>query len=341
MVNMMGSSLIVVLAVGVVTRAQHSLSLPDKYTAVETECNKLSTSTYEAALAKSVEKKAFSDTYRVAFFAGVGGTGHHMWANITKDCEDINHVCREAPWRKRLWIQHSNNDMGLFSGYTKYPLHRVYCKMKSHVEAAEDMRTKTEFTLDVANTIRGEKTGMMSYPNFWQGYKGNNQPDINVLAHLTEELGLDFRVVIMLRHPWSQLSSVRKRFGKGRSFRQFAKAFGTTQKALLDQIKNIHPKFYTCVVLDDIVEYGPAVDKLFFDGVRKPGGPLLNTLPSFNARISQLVDRTRSSAYSTPEAFEERVLKENKYYETFNEIQKLCAENTMYGMYKPIIAEYS
>ena len=45
-----------------------------------------------------VNKTVFSSDYRVVFFAGVGGTGHHLFQSVVRKCADAG-LCRDAPFR--------------------------------------------------------------------------------------------------------------------------------------------------------------------------------------------------------------------------------------------------
>jgi len=309
--------------------------LPTRFSSIETDCaTQTSTSEFEKNMGNKINKTGFSSSYRIAFFAGLGGTGHHMWANVTNEC-GRDGVCRDAPWRPHLWVHSkAGHDKGLFSSYGRYPLHRVYCKAKSQFAAADSIRNHDKFTLEVANTMSSKHTGMMSYPNYWMGFKGRNQPDSNLLANLAEEVNLDIRFVVLLRHPWSQVSSVRRRFSHGKSFRLFMQAFGQTHKALFSQLQTLDHKFFTCVSLEEITDYGSAVDKLLFGGAT-----LMPTkFRSFASQLNHLVDKTHASTYTPPDDFQKRVLREHHYFEVFNQIQDLCKANTVYGTYKPIKA---
>ena len=49
-------------------------------------------------------------------------------------------------------------------------------------------------------------------PNFWTS-QDFTQPDIKSLASMGEEVGVDVRIIVMLRAPWDQVSSAFQRYG--------------------------------------------------------------------------------------------------------------------------------
>ena len=136
-----------------------------------------------------VEKKVFSATHRAVFFAGVGGTGHHLFQSVTqrcgaqRDCGSgrggpsgadpvCDAVCRDAPFRPFLW-QQKRRASGKHHGFWNSPprfKQQTYCQLKqSMADSAETiLKNAGRLRIDVINTMNGgNRTGMLSYPNLY------------------------------------------------------------------------------------------------------------------------------------------------------------------------------
>ena len=122
-----------------------------------------------------IEKTVFSGTHRAVFFAGVGGTGHHLFQTVTQRCgREEDPICRDAPFRPLLWHQvpsqkrRSSSKLGFWNSPPKHKQHK-YCQLKLAMANSTNSIPKTpagRLRLDVLNTMMSDKkTGMMSYPN--------------------------------------------------------------------------------------------------------------------------------------------------------------------------------
>jgi len=131
-----------------------------------------------------IEKTVFSATHRAVFFAGVGGTGHHLFQSVTQRCGRdcgtgrsgadpvCNAVCRDAPFRPFLWQHHvsGKHNASKHNGFWNSPpkfKQQTYCQLKQSMADSIPKTAAGRLRIDVINTMNGAhpKTGMLSYPN--------------------------------------------------------------------------------------------------------------------------------------------------------------------------------
>lgn len=88
------------------------------------------------------------------------------------------------------------------------PTRTVTCNPDTARQSSEGEKESTEGAsspprLLVLNTYdAGTGAGMLSYPNFKGTNKATQHPDIVDLAIRTERLGLDLRIIVIVRHPY-------------------------------------------------------------------------------------------------------------------------------------------
>lgn len=278
-----------------------------------------------------VNKTVISDVYRVVFLAGVGGTGHHLFQSVMRKCAEAG-LCRDAPFRKSLWNA-IKPKTGFWSA-ARTPDRRLYCwvqqKMATAMADAPGEQKNGDGTvpfLDIVNTLEQTgKTGMISYPNY---YRTNAfaQPDMRSLAYLGEQVGADVRIVVLLREPYAQLSSVHRRFGKKSTITHTVDRFAKAQLKLVRQLRHLDTRFYTCIRFETLAMYGDAVDVLLQGGRRhgEAGGDF-----TFKSAIEDIIDPTRVAKYTTPDVLVAKYIKDH-YAPTYNMLVKLCGENTIFG----------
>eukprot|EP00438_Fugacium_kawagutii_P032157 Skav231575 [mRNA] locus=scaffold481:226130:226822:- [translate_table: standard] len=98
----------------------------------------------------------------------------------------------------------------------------------------------------VALNIACQKgSGMMSYPNFGGPSRAIQVPDVRALAALAEDVGVDFRIVLMLRNPKRVVQSGLKRKFEGDHLHAL-KRYTSTQAFLRTQLDLLDPSFIKC-----------------------------------------------------------------------------------------------
>jgi len=157
-----------------------------------------------------------------------------------------------------------------------------------------------------------------------KSYRTNSfaQPDLKSLAYLGEQIGADVRILVLLRSPYNQLSSVHRRFGKKSSITKTITRFAKTQVRLVRQLRHLDNRFYTCVSFEKLA--GDPVDALLL-GDGASGGF------TFKSVINEIVDPTRVTKYTAPDPVVAKLIKET-YEPTYIMLEKLCRTNTLYGM---------
>lgn len=177
-----------------------------------------------AAYAQSyVQKRSFNTPTRYVFFAGLGGTGHHMFREIMLD------HCRFSPEAdeaiRQLWYDHKDFDAG-FDKFVALNESGIVC----------------------LNLMRADS--MLSYPD------QNNKlyhPDVVSLAAAAEAANVDLRIVVLHRDPRAMVVSTGIHRG-------FLGLYPETQQTynqlciLYAQLLVIDPAFYRCA------PYSPDLD---------------------------------------------------------------------------------
>jgi hypothetical protein len=221
-------------------------------------------------------KTAFTDG-RLAFFAGLEGTGHHAFQGMMKECYHKGppeHRCHyevnlstvqfhsyhdktgkvEKDRQKRSQntntkphyeLVRNNIREGLWFGENADETGMRY------IELSREMSKIAEGGVDGFHFFGLEMTqndghGMMSYPNFNKGLKPINYPDVFVMAMTAERYGIDFRVLVLQRTGADVMRSTARRGFSN------PKVLIDNAAALLGQLKLLDPKFYHCIEYEHI-----------------------------------------------------------------------------------------
>lgn len=132
---------------------------------------------------------------RFVFFAGLGGTGHHFWQALLRECP----LCSDAPDVRHAlhsWWYASHRET------SDAPQKNVSELLANHAKARDD-------TLWCLNVLNGDGTGMMSYPN---GGSRWNMPHIDWLETAARLANVSLTVVLLLRDAVAVEASIDRRF---------------------------------------------------------------------------------------------------------------------------------
>jgi len=190
------------------------------------------------------------DRPRILIFAGMEGTGHHLFTRIFASLiESHDNIEAHCPIQATLYLQMSRKSLWETlnsSGYVESKK-RLQKQLK---ELAADPNAKGKSFLvslmDRHGTPCHDITGEMSYPNYGGPWKAFHHPDVADLARYAEEAGVDMRVVVLQRSGEKIIVSttVHRHFGKRRELR----VLEPVAHALGQQLQLIDPAFVASCV---------------------------------------------------------------------------------------------
>lgn len=200
------------------------------------------TAGYPAKLLKTVSNGA----QRVVFVVGIEGTGHHMLRSIFKGSD--RSICipllPDAPLTKNI------NKGGLFgSNVNQTEVKKYVLAFQEHADlyASPTTSDKVMFVNVLCKTDRG----MMSYPNFKGACRELKYPDARILAEMYESIGVDFRVLVIIRNAVDILlsTSVNRHFG---SWKENQELYTWMMKDVVmrTQLQRLDRKFIECIDYD-------------------------------------------------------------------------------------------
>lgn len=167
---------------------------------------------------RPIEKSMVSSTLRLVFFAGLEGTGHHYATNAFTKLYDT------YPDIEAIFSCSIRFDVFLPRAMSRSPLH--YQKSQDNLRtalqelAALEENLRPEGTIvTVQKTSRLQKTchgglTQISFPTYHGPDKALSYPDVQLLARVAEEEGIDFRVLYLHRSARDLLISdtIHRRF---------------------------------------------------------------------------------------------------------------------------------
>lgn len=152
---------------------------------------------------RPVEKSVVSSRLRLVFFAGLEGTGHHYVSNAFTKLYDT------YPDIEAILSCYIGVNVFLPRAMSKNPLHYQQSQdnLRSALQelAALEQKLRPEGTIvTVQKTSRLQKTchvglGQISFPNLHGPDKALSYADLQLLARVAEEEGIDFRVLYLHR----------------------------------------------------------------------------------------------------------------------------------------------
>ena len=200
-----------------------------------------------------IRKTATSSTFRVVFIMGLEGTGHHAWSNIYNTCIRTGvGPCASNETLTTLLYKGGPLPEGIFA-YGASPSDSpalVACRQRLFLSALAELKEKASSELIFLNGAE-VKEGHLSFPSYNGPHKALHQPDVVALARLCESVGVDLRLVVMLRDTDAiTASTVKRAFGKDSAHEV---AVLTNNAAVMTaQLSLLDPAFTSCVQYDDM-----------------------------------------------------------------------------------------
>ncbi|CAM9772545.1 unnamed protein product [Discosporangium mesarthrocarpum] len=154
----------------------------------------------------TVRKKTYSDNLRLVFYAGLEGTGHHMFRSLMRPCVQEGFCESRCMLSAALFPGMGySHDVEHFEDAIDQ-LGKGLDELRSYEEELAKRQEQNENERSVIiplNTFNcnneGVRTGEMSFPNFGGGDKAIKHVNMRVLAALAEEKGVDLRIVYLQR----------------------------------------------------------------------------------------------------------------------------------------------
>jgi hypothetical protein len=188
---------------------------------------------------------------RFVFVAGLEGTGHHSMSLIFKECVQKKICDPSRNLTPFIWNGCGRpKDLIASQGADIGDPNAAQQKFKEELRRVKsDARNAGKiFFLNTLNESSRFRPGMISYPNC----KGNEIfADVEILARLLEEEGLDFRVLVLHRPSHSIIKStvIKRRF----RIQHVQEQLLTHAAAVLfSQLYNIDPRFYEIIRYQDL-----------------------------------------------------------------------------------------
>ena len=208
---------------------------------------------YSSLVLRGKTKKISDANVRFIFVMGVEGSGHHVWQQWFRSCSDSGTsegkraqvLCVEDATLSSLLFANGTSPTSLFFGGRHSLLASAFAhRLRTVRERLRASRKPTLVFLNCGTEHNG--VGMVSYPNF--GTHVSLQPDVRILSGLSEEAGVDLRVVVLLRPPACTVRSVERRFPEmGRTAsRSTLERTAYSLQVMSQQLHEISPAFFRC-----------------------------------------------------------------------------------------------
>ena len=206
-------------------------------------------------LPSTLKKTVFTGP-RLVFFAGLEGTGHHLWESIIDKLLTDGKIWADCELNRKLFKSIKGCWAGTENG--------VFCTRdpqqfkKDYTAAVEKMRkiaaknnTKAFFLNCVARSRCGS---IASYPEYTGNYKAVQRPSVLLLARMAEEAGIDFRVVVLQRRVQNLVYSdtVHRRFNRFEPYLKEERILENNAASLYVELAAIDRRFYSCSDFDDV-----------------------------------------------------------------------------------------
>ena len=147
----------------------------------------------------AIEKRVYSDELRLIFFAGLEGTGHHLFAEGLRDLKRQRLVARDEVLSGAIF-SHGKQSVSLARLDSPEAFGEAITTIRERLACISTGDCSGSYPLIAINCITGgEATGQMSYPNYGGPQKPLQYVDLIRLSKMAEEEGVDFRVIYMHR----------------------------------------------------------------------------------------------------------------------------------------------
>lgn len=187
------------------------------------------------------------------FVAGLGGTGHHLFAQ-TMDYVHRAHKKKNHYDAKKIRVHLWNTGQmyGLFTfAENKFELcTSMKYVVRGYKHYINITSSQSYYMINCLHDIL--PTGLLSYPNMYTDDLPY-EPNLNVLASLAEKSDADLRVLVLLRHPVNSMISILKSyFGTDRKtihgIEHYVDVFTTSQRYLLAQLEATDPGIHIFII---------------------------------------------------------------------------------------------
>eukprot|EP00510_Aplanochytrium_minuta_P006830 CAMPEP_0184032230 /NCGR_PEP_ID=MMETSP0955-20130417/2866_1 /TAXON_ID=627963 /ORGANISM="Aplanochytrium sp, Strain PBS07" /LENGTH=701 /DNA_ID=CAMNT_0026318225 /DNA_START=117 /DNA_END=2222 /DNA_ORIENTATION=+ len=205
-------------------------------------------------------KKTQFGKLRLVFFVGLEGTGHHLWQGIVMKLLKANQLNAECKMNDVImhpaggcWAPY-NNGKGFFCSGASESFQDGY-KMAADamIRLKESNATGTHMLNLVHRGWKGNCGSLASYPCFSGSEKNLQHPDVLKLAELAENIGIDFRVVLLMRKAEELVISDiwHRHFNIGHPKMYEERVLENNAASIYTTIATMDPKFYSCTQYDD------------------------------------------------------------------------------------------
>jgi len=153
------------------------------------------------------------------------------------------------------------------------------------------------------NVLCERISGMMSCPNLLGANRALQNPDVRALANLAELAGVDLRIVLLVRHPASVVSSGLRRGYEKSGLIHAIKMYTSTLSLLSSQLSLLDPSFIACwryeaptAGISDLVSFMGAQEEKPGDLKRLIAGSYRGKKKTVASAGSKLADETLQTA---------------------------------------------
>eukprot|EP00040_Diaphanoeca_grandis_P043510 m.9514 g.9514 ORF g.9514 m.9514 type:complete len:464 (+) comp7785_c0_seq1:300-1691(+) len=232
---------------------------------------------------RQLKKTVFSGP-KFIWVAGLEGTGHHLmsmlwqWCSRCSSAESFGSTPLFCTSPTKISLQ----SLPMAGSFDR--LSQNYHTARRTIQTMLDHAFTHPESVFVLNTHCSKccKCGMQSYPNFRQGCKRWQFPDMRVMAEIFEEFGIDFRILVLDRSALNLMLAnvVHRKFG---SWTALSKMYSDilNNHMLDEQLERLDPMFYACMDFDGLPRIQTNLDS--FLGFPELAHALANVYVSHNA----------------------------------------------------------
>lgn len=206
-------------------------------------------------LPASLKKTVFTGP-RLIFFAGLEGTGHHLWESIIDKLLADGKIRADCELNRRLFKSIKGCWAGTENGVfcTRDP-QQFKADYTATVNKMRRMAKKNNTNAYFLNCVARSKCGSIaSYPEYTGNYKAVQRPSVLLLAKMAEEAGIDLRVVVLQRRVQNLVYSdtVHRRFNRFEPYLKEERILENNAASLYVELASIDRRFYSCSDFDDV-----------------------------------------------------------------------------------------
>ena len=197
----------------------------------------------------------------------------------------------------------SGHKVGFFSTYNE-TLRSIHVSRVMQLMTDADRNVREQGGGIVPLNVLCERiSGMMSCPNLLGANRALQNPDVRALANLAELAGVDLRIVLLVRHPASVVSSGLRRGYEKSGLIHAIKMYTSTLSLLSSQLSLLDPSFIACwryeaptAGISDLVSFMGAQEEKPGDLKRLIAGSYRGKKKTVASAGSKLADETLQTA---------------------------------------------